>query len=207
MAGRSKVNLEELELMDPVDVFNFIDGISEEQALDSDADDYFPMSLTPSTIKSRKKDHEEISDFSSDDSTADPNFLPERKKKFPRNATIASSSDEDDELFINTNPPKPGVAFTETPGLKIPVSESPLENFFNILVKDLLNTIVTESIQYARQKGTSLDLSLNESKAFIEILVIMGLNSLPSLRLYWLSDQNFHSARDFEDTTLSTYPR
>ncbi|KAF2904340.1 hypothetical protein ILUMI_01837 [Ignelater luminosus] len=118
IAGRSKVNLKELEHMDPVDVFNFIDGISEEQALnsdiegDSDADDNFPKGPTP-------------------------------------------------------------ITFTETPGPKLPVSESPLEDFLNIFGEDLLNIIVTESNRYARQKGTSLYLSLNELNAFIGILVIM----------------------------------
>ncbi|KAF2886285.1 hypothetical protein ILUMI_19888 [Ignelater luminosus] len=226
MTGRSKVNLEELKHMDPV-VFNFIDGISEEQALDSDiegdsdADDNFPMGPTPSTPKSRKRDHEEISDFSSDDSITDPNFLPKRKKKFPRNATIASSSDEDDELSPKPlqsedgeykwtkNPYLPhifeAVTFTSTSAPKLLVSKSPLENFLNIFGEDLLNIIVTESNRYAGQKGTSLDLSLNELKAFIGILVIMGLNSLSSLRLYWPSNQNFHSARVSEAMPLKRF--
>ncbi|KAF2894881.1 hypothetical protein ILUMI_11294 [Ignelater luminosus] len=211
MTGHSKVNLEELERMDPVDVFNFIDGISEEQALDSDIDgnsdagNNFSMSPTLTTIRL---------------------LIPERKKKFPRNATIASSSDEDDELFTNTNSSKPlqnedgeskwtknphllhifeAATYTETSGPKLPASESPLENFLDIFGEDLLNIIVTESNRYARQKGTSLDLSLNELKAFIGILVIMGLNSLPSLRLYWSSDQNFYSARVSEVMPLKRF--
>jgi hypothetical protein len=43
-----------------------------------------------------------------------------------------------------------------------------------------LNVIVTESNRYAQQKNKSLELTLEELKAFLGILIIMGLNSLPS---------------------------
>ncbi|KAF2888552.1 hypothetical protein ILUMI_17621 [Ignelater luminosus] len=108
--------------MDPVDVFNFIDSISEEQALDSDiegdsdADNNFPMGPTPSTPKSRKRDHEEISDFIEDD------------ELFTNTKPLQS---EDGEFKWTKNPYLPhifeAVTSTETPGAKHPLSESPLD--------------------------------------------------------------------------------
>jgi hypothetical protein len=62
------------------------------------------------------------------------------------------------------------------PDLKFP----PVEIFSNIMGDYFLNVIVTESNRYAQQKNKSLELTLEELKAFLGILIIMGLNSLPS---------------------------
>jgi hypothetical protein len=46
-----------------------------------------------------------------------------------------------------------------------------------------------------KKKNASLDLTVEELKAFLGIFIIMGFNTLPSLRLFWSSDTNFHIER------------
>lgn len=48
---------------------------------------------------------------------------------------------------------------------------------------------------YAQQKNVNLELTLQELKAFLGILIIMGFHTLPSKRLYWNSDNNFSVSR------------
>lgn len=72
---------------------------------------------------------------------------------------------------------------------------SPLAIASMILTSRLLEDIVSESNEYARQRGTQLNLFLEELRAFLGILLFMGFHCLPSLRLYWPSDENFYIER------------
>lgn len=232
MEWKGKIDLGQLENADPTEVFDFLDnlsdGIPEDQAIDSDiggdsdADDTVPTPRpsTASISGQRKRsctEMNEYTDFDSDDSVADPDYVPACKEMPARRLSLSSlSSDEAHTLQGNSPPPSPppiqaneyhwtkspylphifeAVSFAETSGSNIVTSESPIEIFLQIFGEDLLLLIVTESNQYAQQKGTTLDLSVEELKAFIGILVIMGFNSLPSLRLYWSTDTNFRSSR------------
>ena len=40
-----------------------------------------------------------------------------------------------------------------------------------------------------------MNLSVEELQAFFGILIIMGMNPLPSMRLYWSVDKKFHNDR------------
>lgn len=66
------------------------------------------------------------------------------------------------------------------------------ELFFNVT---FLNLIVNESNLYALQMNTELNLTILELKAVIGILLIMGFNVLPSMRLYWSKNDNFHNSK------------
>lgn len=48
---------------------------------------------------------------------------------------------------------------------------------------------------YAQQNGKCLDLSVEELKAFLGILIIMGFHTLPTMRLFWCSEKKFRVDR------------
>lgn len=81
--------------------------------------------------------------------------------------------------------------FSENTGPKNDIdTNSPLSIFHMIFTPDLVQLILRESNIYAASKGCSLNLELDEFKAFVGILIIMGFHQLPSLRLYWSTDIN-----------------
>lgn len=67
--------------------------------------------------------------------------------------------------------------------------------FKNIIDADICKVIVMESNEYAIQNGTQLNLTIEELYAFFGILIFTGFHHLPSLRLYWSQDENFHVDR------------
>ncbi|KAJ3619208.1 hypothetical protein MTP99_004910 [Tenebrio molitor] len=178
---------------------------------DSDADDNIPelSSSSAGTSRGTKRSlthiNEEL-DFDSDDSIADPDFHPNIN---PKPTTVYAFSSDNDEPLANAVPKTtlkktqqryqdekfswtkypylphvfPASTFEEDSGSKVSTSQSPVEIFSGIMSDDFFNVIVTESNHYAQQKNNSLELTLEELKAFLGILIIMGLNSLPSLRL------------------------
>ncbi|XP_008181184.1 piggyBac transposable element-derived protein 4-like [Acyrthosiphon pisum] len=52
-----------------------------------------------------------------------------------------------------------------------------------------------ESNLYATQHNANLNTNVEEIKAFIGMLIYMGYHSLPSIRFYWSTDQNFYCER------------
>jgi hypothetical protein len=175
---------------------------------DSDADDNIPelSSSSAGTSRGTKRSLTHINEelnFDSDDSIADPDFDPNIN---PKPTTVYAFSSDDDEPLANAVPKStlkktqqryqdekfswtkypylphvfPASTFEEDSGPKISTSQSPVEIFSNIMGDYFLNVIVTESNRYAQQKNKSLELTLEELKAFLGILIIMGLNSLPS---------------------------
>jgi hypothetical protein len=86
--------------------------------------------------------------------------------------------------------------FKEKFGFNVEVDNSIMLNYFALFVNTtFLNLIVNESNLYAAQSNTELMLSVPELQAVIGILIIMGFNRLPSMRLYWSDDENFHNNR------------
>lgn len=73
--------------------------------------------------------------------------------------------------------------------------QSPLQILTLFLTPFFFNLMITESNRYATQCHQTLNLTEEELKKFIGILIIMGFHSLPSLRLYWSQDTNFHVPR------------
>lgn len=199
---------------------------------DSDAEDNIEVNTSlPSTSRGKRTyaDVNSEADEDSDDSIADPNFEP-KPNKVPR-VTFSSSDDEDDdEPLANLLCPRPpsfneptkntdfvwmkkpffphlfeAVSFDEPTGPKVPTGDSPIDIFLTLFGNDLLELIVSESNRYAFQKGAALFITLEELKAFLGMLIIMGFHSLPSLRLYWSKDQNFHLSRISDIMTLKRF--
>lgn len=65
--------------------------------------------------------------------------------------------------------------------------------------------VVGESNLYAVQSNSELNLSILELQAVIGMLIIMGFNMLPSMRLYWSDDQNFHNKRISDNMPLKRF--
>ncbi|KAG5886915.1 hypothetical protein JTB14_034191 [Gonioctena quinquepunctata] len=86
--------LVDLETMDTEELYDFIDGISEKQAVDSDvggdsdADDQLvheerPQKVIRSRASGSNKELEVFDDFGSDDSENDPDYIPEDSENTP----------------------------------------------------------------------------------------------------------------------------
>ena len=90
--------------------------------------------------------------------------------------------------------------FNGQPGIKVEVPEEPRSDFFfNLIFGDeMIGLIVreTNTCRYARQKlATNIaqlnkwqDTTRQEVKAYLGISLIMGINNLPRLAMYWSSD-------------------
>ena len=86
--------------------------------------------------------------------------------------------------------------FNSQCGIKVP-PESKSDFFFNLIFSDeLIDLIVSETNRYAQQKlagnNTPLvnwhDVTRQELKASLGICLVMGINNLPQLTMYWSSD-------------------
>lgn len=55
--------------------------------------------------------------------------------------------------------------------------------------------LVRKSNLYDNRWDANLDLTREELKTFLGILVIIGFHSLPTLKSYWLNDHNFNFYR------------
>ena len=111
--------------------------------------------------------------------------------------------------------------FNGQSGIKVEVpAEATSDFFFNLIFGDeLIDLIVRETNRYARQKLEGNDTRLakwqdttrQEVKAYLGICLVMGINNLPRLAMYWSSDpfigntgiQNVMTKNRFEE--LSQY--
>lgn len=62
----------------------------------------------------------------------------------------------------------------------------------------IISHMVHQSNLYAQQLHRAehfVHITLPELKAFFGILIFMGIHPLPSMKLYWSQDQNFHVER------------
>ena len=56
-------------------------------------------------------------------------------------------------------------------------------------MNELLEIIVTETNRYTSQKGCNFETTEDEMKAFLGINFILGINKLPYLEDYWLTNK------------------
>lgn len=156
-----------------------------------------------------EQNNEDGTDFDSDDSVNDPNYEDEaQKERLLVQAEIDGSDIDIDEVEANDDAPSNPFNFTKQssepkkysetvfseicgPNIDNNESASPLKLFEKTFGTDTLELMVYESNLYATQNGKNLDLHLAELRAFIGILIIMGFHRLPSIRHYWLTDDNF----------------
>lgn len=147
------------------------------------------------------------------DSDADPEYHCD----FPKNSAptcgdyiISSSSSDEDESTNSSDPlsdlkwSKPNRApvafslfnFNEKSGPKVVLDDNTPLNCFRLFLSVLFSKhVVQQKILYAAQKGVTLDLTFEEFNAFLGILLIMGINVLPSMRMYWSSNINLQHTR------------
>ena len=110
--------------------------------------------------------------------------------------------------------------FNGQPGIKVKVPEEATSDFFFNLIfgYEMVDLIVRETNRYARQKLANnarlekwKDTTREEVKAYLGICLVMGINNLPRLAMYWSSDpfigntgiQNVMTKNRFEE--LSQY--
>ena len=97
-------------------------------------------------------------------------------------------------------------SFRQPYGPNVNVEKSPSEIFFLFFTTAVWQHIVDQSNNYAAHElRIDFSTTVEEMKDFIGILVIMGLNMLPSMRLYWSNDQNFHVSRVASVMTLKRF--
>lgn len=94
------------------------------------------------------------------------------------------------KLFANSNYNQPF-----GPKRIIDNYRSPIDYFTLFFSNFLMGLIIEQTELYASQKNQTISLDLPELKAFLGLLVYMGFHSLPSIRLYWSTDENFHCDR------------
>lgn len=70
------------------------------------------------------------------------------------------------------------------------IGQTEIECFLKIFDDSVLSTLLTETNRYAKQKRCKnwTDVTLDEMKAFIGCLIVMGIHQLPALKHYWSSD-------------------
>lgn len=259
----AKRNILDLQFLSSDDAFDLIEGISEEQAVnsevegDSDAEDNIatystvssascsgtPNSFTvlrplianvpdirnlrkrPSSTADETADFEN-DPFDSDDSVDDPHYVPlETETQEPTNQHLLHfsssdfSSDEEIGLCPSSKSDKPTFTknkcvpetfnqyhFSQPYGPTFDVNtESPMEIFQKFFGIDIMNHIVEQSNKYASQNGTELTMDIEELKAMIGILIIMGFHSLPTIKKYWSCDENFKVSRITNKITLKRF--
>ena len=85
-------------------------------------------------------------------------------------------------------------------GPLVPVSHNPLEMFSYFFTEEVLSLIVRETNLYAAQcltaanSNTTWETDLEEIKAFLGFMVVMGVNRLPEIRDYWSTDGKLNNA-------------
>ncbi|XP_068671890.1 piggyBac transposable element-derived protein 4-like [Montipora foliosa] len=77
----------------------------------------------------------------------------------------------------------------------VPENVSPNDFFSQLFGDSVIDTIVTETNRYARQKLADTprlqkwkDITNRELKAYFGICIIMGINNLPRIAMYWSTD-------------------
>ncbi|XP_046391578.1 piggyBac transposable element-derived protein 4-like [Ischnura elegans] len=72
---------------------------------------------------------------------------------------------------------------------------SPLAFLLHFITDAFLVEAVAQSNLYAEQHEQNLELTVEELKAWLGIIIFMGFHYLPSIRLFWSTDENFHCER------------
>lgn len=62
---------------------------------------------------------------------------------------------------------------------------TPIDFFQFFFSEDLLQIIVKETVKYAIQKGTPIELGVDEMKLFLGVLILSGYDAKPRRRMYW----------------------
>ena len=85
-------------------------------------------------------------------------------------------------------------------GPHVPSSRDPLEMFSHFFDEDILSVIVHETNLFAAQslaaanRDTTWETTIEELKAYLGFMLVMGVNRLPEVRDYWSRDEKLHNS-------------
>ena len=88
---------------------------------------------------------------------------------------------------------------TELVGPLVTSSRDPLEMFSCFFSENFLHMIVHETNLFAAQslaaanRDTTCETSIDELKAYLGFMIVMGVNRLPEVRDYWSRDEKLHN--------------
>lgn len=215
MANQVALELEAITDEQAVDSDFGGDSDAEDKTLDPKSQ----ISATPgpstSSDSGQHNNFEENNDSSSDliptsANSSDNDVGDSRQVKRPRFVRgLIESEDSDQDIQMSTqqdfiwskeaSEPKlyKEIIFTEPFGPKVKPKDttSPLHFFSLFFTEFFLLEMAAQSNLYATQNGHELKLSVEELRAWLGVIIFMGFHSLPSMRLYWSRDENFHCER------------
>ena len=88
--------------------------------------------------------------------------------------------------------------FTDTSGPKVPLPSSPVDVFSLFFTPTLMKHIVDQSNLYASECmgeekfANWMKITVDELRAYMGFMILMGLVKLPSIRDYWKKDELYH---------------
>ena len=71
---------------------------------------------------------------------------------------------------------------------------SPVELFFTFFDVEVFDLIVTQTNNYAAHKNKNLDMTVEELKCFIGILLLSGYVQVPRRRMFWQQSEDTHNS-------------
>lgn len=95
------------------------------------------------------------------------------------------------------------------PLTKYSLKTQPVEIFQIFFPESLIKSIAIETNLYASQKNSNnwSDISLEEVKAFLGIMIMMGLSPLPDADLYWSTDPFYNNPEISEVLSRTRYKK
>jgi len=113
-------------------------------------------------------------------------------------------SDEDMDLYAEELNSMNESYATDSGFTSISLKEpTPIAIFRNFFTKEILNLIIDQTNIYGNEKKQSStqrkiskwkDVSREEIESFLGLVMLMGINDLPNIKLYWSKDMVFHNA-------------
>ena len=177
--------------------------MADDAAMDSDFDDLFEDSGDESSFDGFSVDGDE----DSDDSDVNLEGLVNEEDQEDGAAAAAAAEEDQDDQDEEDLPWSDQLRrvvrpdFSSAIGINFPLPENPREiDFVSAFIDDdLWDLIVLETNRYAQQKlansparlANYVPVTRPELKAFIGVNIIMGMVKLPSIALYWSSNEFF----------------
>ena len=112
-------------------------------------------------------------------------------------------SDEDIEVYVEELNPMNESYVTDGGFTSISLKEpEPVSVFRTFFIEEILNLITNQTNIYGKGKKQSSnqrktskwkDVSKKEIESFLGLVILMGINDLPNIKLYWSKDMVFHN--------------
>ena len=112
-------------------------------------------------------------------------------------------SEEDIEVYVEELNPMNESYVTDGGFTSISLNEpAPVSVFRTFFTEEILNLITDQTNMYGkgkkqssnqRKNGKWKDVSKNKIESFLGLVILMGINDLPNIKLYWSKDMVFHN--------------